>query len=263
MKYAFMSFSCPDATVDQMLAMATRYGYDGIEPRIDENHRHGIEVAAASKERADVRRRVRDSGIAVCCIATGCVFANPATAGANADHVRHCIDLAADVGCNRLRVFGGKIPAGLGREQALRVAAEALGSVADHAAARNVTVCVETHDDWCDPHHVADLMRHVNHPAIAVNWDIMHPVRAGNSTMQQAFDVLRPWIGHVHFHDGLTRLDALEMCPIGRGEIDHAAAVRLLMNMPYDGYLSGEWIGWEPAEVHLPRELAAIRSLER
>ena len=29
------------------------------------------------------------------------------------------------------------------------------------------------------------------------------------------------------------------------------------------GYLSGEWIGWEPYAVHLPRELAAMRAYER
>jgi hypothetical protein len=30
----------------------------------------------------------------------------------------------------------------------------------------------------------------------------------------------------------------------------------------YAGFLSGEWIEWQPAELHLPRELAAMKSYE-
>ena len=43
MKYSFMSFSCPELTLDEMLSMAKEFGYDGIEPRISSNHRHGVE----------------------------------------------------------------------------------------------------------------------------------------------------------------------------------------------------------------------------
>jgi hypothetical protein len=30
----------------------------------------------------------------------------------------------------------------------------------------------------------------------------------------------------------------------------------------HDGYLSGEWIDWEPGQTHLPREIAALREYE-
>ena len=67
---------------------------------------------------------------------------------------------------------------------------------------------------------------------------------------------------HVHFHDGTTREGRLDLVPIGQGEIDHRRAVQLLGSSGYDGYLSGEWIGWEPFETHLPRELKTMRSYE-
>ena len=35
------------------------------------------------------------------------------------------------------------------------------------------------------------------------------------------------------------------------------------MGSDYQGYLSGEWIGWEPYDVHLPRELATMKGYER
>ena len=169
------------------------------------------------------------------------------------------IDLAADIGCPRLRVFGGPLPEGLSREAATAGVTEALRAVADQAERRGVTVCLETHDHWCNPADVAELMRRVDRPGIQVNWDIMHPVRVAQVSMQEAFDTLRPWIRHVHAHDGTTRDGKLVLVPIGEGVVDHALALRLLREMGWDGFVSGEWIGWEPYETHLPRELAALR----
>ena len=54
---------------------------------------------------------------------------------------------------------------------------------------------------------------------------------------------------------------ARTLLPVGQGDIDHAAALRCLKQSGYDGAVSGEWIQWEPHEVHLPRELALLRAL--
>jgi sugar phosphate isomerase/epimerase len=107
---------------------------------------------------------------------------------------------------------------------------------------------------------------------VAASWDIMHPVRVCNYTMDEAFEVLKPWIGHVHVHDGMGPGKATfkaagtgdidQMMPIGTGGIDHRRALQLLRNIDYSGYVSGEWIRWEPYEVHLPRELATLRKYE-
>ena len=48
MKYAFMTFSTPALNLDDVLATAKQYGYDGIEPRLDAGHKHGVEVAASA-----------------------------------------------------------------------------------------------------------------------------------------------------------------------------------------------------------------------
>ncbi len=263
MKYAFMSFSCPQLSLDEVLALAAKYGYDGIEPRLDAKHGHGIEVDASAEARREVRRKVEDSPVALACLATSCMYADPRGAKARVEETLRCVDLAADVGAPRLRVFGGKVPEGVGRERATDSLANCLQQVAPHAQERGVRVCIETHDDWSHPAHLAEVMRRVNHPAIAINWDLMHPVRQGGLTMDQAFEIVRPWLGHVHFHDGLKRLDKLVMVPVGHGELDHRRAVQLLLGMGYDGYLSGEWINWEPYEVHLPRELAVMKAYER
>jgi len=262
MKYAFMTFSCPELTLEQALAAAKEYGYDGIEPRAQSEHKHGIELDASAAERAEIKRQAEQSGIALCCIATSCQYADPATAEEHVETTRKFIDLAADVGSPRLRVFGGLLPDGVNREQAAELLTKSLNSVADQAAERNVTVCMETHDDWCNPEHLAEVMRRVNQPAIAVNWDIMHPVRSSDWDMAAAYEILKPWIKHVHFHDGIKGDDGNPLRPIGQGIIDHRAAVQSLQKGAYAGFLSGEWIGWTPWQEHLPAELATMKGYE-
>jgi sugar phosphate isomerase/epimerase len=246
-----------------MLEAAQRFGYEGVELRIDAEHHHGLERDASSEARRDARNRAASAGIAICCVATSCRFADPAAADGHVHDGREAIALAADLGAPRLRVFGGPIPDGMDRVAAVEQVARGLGALTEEARRRDVTVCVETHDDWSDPVDVAALMRRVDHPAIAVNWDIMHPVIFAGRRMDEAFAALRPWIRHVHVHDGGFDDDGkLKMLPIGTGDVDHGRALALLAEMGYDGYISGEWIEWEPWEVHLPRELAAMKALE-
>jgi len=57
-------------------------------------------------------------------------------------------------------------------------------------------------------------------------------------------------------------VDQLVFLPIGSGDFPQRRVLQLLLDAGYDGYLSGEWINWEPYEVHLPRELAAMREIE-
>ena len=262
MKYSYMSFSTPDLSLDDMLAAAKRFGYDGVEPRLDCRHKHGVEVDASADQRRKIRETFRKSGVALACVATSLSYADPAKKADMLAQTHARIDLAGDIGSPTLRVFGGVIPQGVTREQATDLLVECLGGVAGHAAQRGVTLCLETHDHWCDPSHVAVVLKRVGHPAIAVNWDIMHPVRAAKVSIEKSFEILKPWIRHLHIHDG-TMEDPCVLKPIGQGAIDHRRAVELLAASRYGGFISGEWIGWESYEVHLPRELATLKQYER
>ncbi len=260
MKYAFMSFSTPSLDLAGMLDVAGRYGYDGIEPRLDTGHAHGIEVGTSRRQRDAIRAQAQASGITLACLATSLNYADPRAADSMPARTHEVIDLAGDLAVRVLRVFGGQIPDGVDRGQAVDLIVRALASVAPHAEDRGVTLCLETHDDWCDPAHVAMILTRLASPCIGVNWDIMHPVRTGVASVEKSFEVLHPWIRHVHIHDGVG--SNCTFVPIGTGEIDHKRAVELLLSAGYEGFLSGEWIKWEPAETHLPRELKVMKNFE-
>ncbi len=176
-KYAFMSFSCPELDLSEMLALAARTRYDGIELRIGGGHNHGVELDTSDEQRRQAKEQVAAGKVRICCISTSCKYADPSTVQQQVEETLRSIDLAGDLGAPVVRVFGGRIPEGVSRRQAIEGVAAALRTIGDQAAARAVTVCLETHDDWCDPDHVAEAVRQAEHDAIAVNWDVLHGVR--------------------------------------------------------------------------------------
>lgn len=259
MKFAYMSFSAPEASLPDLIRMATDYGYDGVEPRTSADHKHGVEPDSSPDARAQIRSQFDETPVELCCIATSCTFSDPAQTDASVELAHQQIDLAGDLACPRLRVFGGTYPESVSRNEAIDTCVRALRAVADHAGERDVTLCLETHDAWTDPKHFAEVVQRVDHPRIAVNWDMMHPVRQSGYSIEQSFEILKPWIRHCHAHDGVNTLDELTLKPLGEGDFDHRRMIELLKADGYDGYISGEWIGWEPADVHLPREIKALR----
>ncbi len=263
MKFSFMTFSCPNLTWGEVLGIATRFGYDGVEPRAQSKHAHGIETTSSPGQRAALRRMADDAGVAIACLATSCSY-TAATAGELSRMMadsRALIALAHDIGAPTMRVFGGQIPQGMDRPAAEKQVSECLAALAEEARAADVILCVETHDSWCNANDLARVLGLVAHPNVRANWDIMHPVNAGGMTMDAAFAALRPYVRHVHFHDGQRNAKGrLDLCPIGQGIVDHRRAIQLLRGIDFKGFLSGEWINWEPWQNHLPRELATMRS---
>ena len=260
MKYSFMTFSTPELSLTQVLDVARRFGYNGVEIRLDADHKHGIEVNTTAADRQAINDQVAGGGVPLACLATSLRYADPLNGEETLRQTHERIDLAGDLGAPALRVFGGSIPDHLTREQAIDTVADALAAVAGHAAERGVTLCLETHDDWCDPEHVAAVVSRVDHSAVGVNWDIMHPVRIGGASIDSSFAALQPFVRHLHVHDGT--LGDFRLTPIGEGAIDHRRALELLLSAGYAGFISGEWIDWEPYETHLPRELATLKGYE-
>ena len=262
MKYSFMSFSCPELSLTEMLEVAARWGYAGLEPRVDQRHAHGIETSLTATERQAIKAQVADSPVDLGCLASSARYSDPDTVQTHLDATRRELDLAADLGIPALRVFGGQIAEGIGREAAIANLAHHLGTLAEQAAACGVTICLETHDDWCNPHHVVAVLEQVNHPRVAANWDVLHPVRAAGMTLGESMAIMLPWTRHVHMHDADLTPGRIRYVPMGTGSIDHREVLRGLQDHGFEGYMSGEWIGYRPWREHLPSEIRCLRGYE-
>ena len=260
MYFTFMTFSTPELTVPEIIAAAKKFGYDGVEFRINCGHRHGVEPDADPAYLARVREDFAAAGLKIGCIASDGQFAVPAKAPAQVESVKKVIALAAAVGAPVIRVFGGLFPDTLSRAEAKESCVASLRALAPTAQAAGVTLCMETHDAWCDPRQVLEVIEAVGSPAVAANWDIMHPVVRAQTGIEKSFEILKNHIRHVHVHDGAFIDGDVPLAPIGTGVINHRKALELLAGAGYEGAVSGEWIGWESWETHLPREIKALRS---
>ena len=262
MKIAFMTFATPELDLTQVLTAAIRYGYDGIEPRAEAGHKHGVELDATKKQRKEIRAAFADTGVELSCIATSRTYAmgEAEKRSESVELTKRYIDLAADCGAPCIRVFGGSTPQGADYGEVKKYVAEALRECAEYAKSSGVWVCIETHDSYCNAHDLVDVVKQADTPQAAINWDIMHPCTAG-LTIAEAFEAVRPYVKHCHAHDGTRRTEGAgwNLAPMGTGGIDHAEAMRLLATIDYQGAISGEWINWQPYEEMLPREAAVLR----
>ncbi len=235
MKTSFMTFACPQWTAPEVVGGAARHGYDGIEWRVGSGHAHGVEVGMPAGDRAALRGRLADMGIESACLATSLQFV-----GAHSvTDAPALLDLAAAIGAPGLRVFCGPLPDGLTLQDAVSRCSEHLLLAAPEAEARGVGLWLETHDTVNRGAPVAAILDNVRRPAVAANWDNMHPYFNGEP-WDETQRVLHGRVAHTHFHDALGA-DPATIVPFGRGRLPCAAMVAWLREEGYAGYLSGEW----------------------
>lgn len=265
MKLSFMTFATPDWDLSKILTAAIRYDYDGLEPRAEAGHKHGIELETTKKQRKEIKAMFADTGVAHLCLATSRTYSMP-EADKRAESVeltKKYIDLAHDTGAPCIRVFGGGTPPDADFSEVKKYVAEALRECAEHAKGSGVYVCFETHDGYINANDAAEVVRLADSPQAAINWDFMHPCTAG-MTIPEAFDVLKPYIRHCHLHDGVRKENGgWDLVLMGEGQIDHNEAIQLLKTINYEGALSGEWIAFKPAEELLPHEAQVLRGYLR
>ena len=261
MNYAFMSFSCPKATLAEALDLVKANGYTGFEPRTDAGHTHGIETSMTTEKRREARKLAEEKQIALCCLATSVKLSGRRARPENMDAARRAVELCADLGIPRIRVFGGPIDEGCTRREAIEETARALDDLSDEIGSADICLCMETHDSWCEPEHVAAVMRLCRGTHVGVNWDLMHPLLAAHADMRKTFGWLKPYIRHVHIHGG-TYEGGVRFLPIEGNVIDHRLALEELASIRYDGWLSGEWINWD-RPGYLAEERETMRRYER
>ncbi|MHB9031865.1 MAG: sugar phosphate isomerase/epimerase family protein [Anaerolineae bacterium] len=261
LRFSFMTFACPDFTFDEVLALAKRHAYQGIEFRTDSNHKHGVEAAAVPAARAAFRSKLADAGLEACCLASSLQFVNKAAVS----QAPALIDLAADLGCPGMRIFCGPLPEGSTIESAIPLVADNIRQVAERALKSGVRLWLETHDSVSKAVYAGRIVRLVDHPALAINWDNMHPYRNGES-LADTWTAIAPFIQHTHFHDAVNDPGAPVITPFGQGGMPIQAMFDLLQSINYQGYYSGEWFAQQmgaDADASLAAHKEGIERLAR
>lgn len=261
MKLGFSSIACPDWDLETIITQAAALGYDGVELRGLQGEMHLPASPALAQDPAAVARRFADAGVELVCLATGNCFHDPnrRRVAEQKAQVREFIELAAQLGCPMVRVFGDEVPRYDQKQAvALRII-DALRDLAPFAADHGVTLLLENHGDFVTSRDVWFIIDSVNHPAVKCCWHPCH-ARAGGDRMTLAIPRLGRMIGLVHLVDGRFSEDNTfegYVLP-GEGNLDVERFLNLLRGVVYQGYVVFDWPRlWVPSLAEPDKALPA------
>jgi D-psicose/D-tagatose/L-ribulose 3-epimerase len=170
-------------------------------------------------------------------------------------HIRHLIDLCADLGPDGILVFGSPqqrgTTGGIGRADATRHFVEGLASVAPHASLRGVTILIEALPiGQCDVvtslDEAAALVRQIDHPAIRTMFDCHNAIDETEphaALIERYYDLIR----HIHVNE----LDGRHP---GTGSYDFKPIFDVLRRREYGGWISLEAFDFTPGAETIARE---------
>ncbi len=264
MKYSFMTLATPDWEIEQIVAAAKGYGYDGVEIFADKGHKHGIDARTPPRQRKDIKRTFEDSGIAISCIATSLKFSSSerSVREENLQRLVLYADLARDLGAPYLRIFGGRRSKSSSWEEAKDCVIDSLHKAQELLQGWEVIALVETHDDFSLGAQVAEIVAQVNKGNIGALWDIMHPFSQGEEP-EETHKYLWKFVRHFHISDRAGKEEKSKEVPFGQGVMPIREIITIAKEENFPGFLSGQW--WpklgEPEGI-LPQFIRRLKEFE-
>jgi sugar phosphate isomerase/epimerase len=260
MRVSFSTLACPDWAMPQIIAMAARECYDGIELRFVQGEDSLWKLPVFSgKELASTKRTLADHALTISCLDTSCRFHSPDAAerGRWIAEGQRMADLAAELGAPGLRVFGDTIQPGADRASTQSWIAESMRELAEITAARGVEIWIENHSDFAAAGETAAILEQAAPSKVGVVWD---PVNSFVATEERPVDGaarLGIAIRHVHIKDLRHDRDGWKYVLTGEGVFPLLELKGALHDLRYDRFLSFEWEKkWHPeiadADIALP-----------
>jgi sugar phosphate isomerase/epimerase len=191
-----------DLTLRDLLELLPANGFDGVEFRCEANQKHGVEPEIPPAERRRVRALLEGVGLQVACLSTGQRFESPdlAVRAGVIDRVKQFIDLAADLGCGRIRTFGNDFPPGVPKDTVIQYVGESLRTCGEYAADKGVDVLLEMHGQFYYWEYCLSAVKVADHPNVAINYncDIRDLV---DGSVAFTFAQIKDTVRHVHLHE--------------------------------------------------------------
>ena len=249
MKYAFNTWAyssfpawLPSYPLDEAIRRIAAIGYDGVE--IGCAAPHAWPAYLNKERRAELRALLTDCGLqAVSLLATpgGGPGFNPASPlaeerEATVRYYNEVIDLALDLGAEKVLYIAGWQIFGTSRQQAWDRSKDCLDRIALHADKKGITIVVEPTAAATNLIETADdaleLMRSVARDNVKVMFDTLHALYR-NEIPADYVRVMRGDLVHVHVSDSNRVIP-------GEGRVDWIGLMQALNECGYSGYLTME-----------------------
>jgi sugar phosphate isomerase/epimerase len=218
-----------DLTLRDLLELLPANGFDGVEFRCEANQKHGVEPEIDQAGRRRIRALLEQAGIEVACLSTSQRFESPDPLARQAvvERVKQFIDLAADLGCGRIRTFGNDFPPGVPRQQVIQYVGEALRECGKYAEGKGVDVLLEMHGQFYYWEYCLGAVQIADHPNVAINYNCDQRDLVDGS-VAFTFGQVKEHVRHVHLHE------------LENPDFPYKELFGLLKEMNYGGFCSLE-----------------------
>lgn len=244
---AFSTIACPEWTLERVTRLAAETGYAGVELRTFGHGSSQIACDPALTGAEKVRRLFRDHGVEISCLATSVGFdepIRPAVLGyalgdteGTIRQAKAAIDLAAQIECPLVRVFGFEMPENERYQSAFQRIRDRLALAVDGARHCGVKVVLENGGSFARASDLMNLIEDVGQPllgaaySVPVAWSVGEDPVAGLATLGDRVLSVK-----------LRDLDAKRrFCVPGEGQVPCERAVRELVRTGSRAWVTFEW----------------------
>ncbi len=245
MKLSFSTLAFPDKTIDEIVNIALKNGYDGVELRGGEKEGH-IHPGLNFREIQRIKNLFQGNKIEICCVTAYTRIGSKKEEERINDitKLKKYIELAEEINCPFVRTFGiseniDKKDFNFGIEQVIKSFEE----LNDYINKKNykVKVLLETHDILCKSEDFFRIFNEFKGKNCGILWDVAHTIRAGDP-IEKTLDSLFPWIMHIHIKDWLKLFNGQDhYVLLGAGVLNINELLLNLKKQQYSGSLSLEW----------------------
>jgi sugar phosphate isomerase/epimerase len=250
---AFSTLGCPEWDLPKILNFAEEHGFAAIELRgLQGNLDLPSHPAFAPNKIESTKKDFAAHNIKIACVSSS---ARMGEAEANKHDQemsdgRRFVDLASALGAPYVRVFGDGTVAEKNAPPSddlkARVAT-GLRELGTYAGPKNVTVILESHDNFTASATLMDVLRRANSPHAALLWDAHHTFATAKEDPETTVKQLGKWIRHTHLKDSIPAGNDRKYVLTGRGDVPIRRQITALQSIGYKGYYCFEWEKvWHP-----------------
>jgi sugar phosphate isomerase/epimerase len=250
---AFSTLACPAWDWGKILDYAAANGFAAVELRgLQGNLDLPSHAVFAASRIEQTKHEVLVHGLRIACVSSSAHMDESATPKRveQLSDAKRFIDLAAELGSPCVRVFGTN-PDNEKRaapsETLKNLVASNLKELGEYAAPRNVTVLIESHDNFVTSAALSDVLKRADSEHVGLLWDAHHTFADGKETPEFTVSQLGKWIRHTHLKDSVPDGDGRKYVLTGRGDGPIKRQVAALQKLGYRGLYCFEWEKvWHP-----------------
>ncbi len=253
MKTALCTIAFKDRSMVEVLDLAVRAGLDGVEPWGKPDHMPASYDAEYNRRMADA---IRERGLEISQYGS---YINPASDDFDQD-MAEGLDLASDLGANKIRVWAGSCGSAEATDEDWRVAVSRFRRFAERAGGEGTSLVLEMHQGYLSDTAWGSLrlLEGVDRPNFLLNFQPMYSDSA-DRVMAVARQVA-PLVATVHAQN-YTAMGQNARSLISDGYVDYTAVVGELAAAGFDGFLEVEFVRDGDREAALMADAAFLRTL--